>query len=171
MKRIYKQGVKDDAVYFVAKEVEQTPAFEQTTLFLVGKRPADEIINTAKQHNCTNVYFGTGNTFYPADSTDWDEWDKMISAVLAAGFWATLDFDVSLAQGVHEMTVASHNKFIPMIAVKLAYTGLFNYNATLKIDDIDFDKSNPGVWCWPLSKLLDRDRFTDWTKYEDDTIL
>ena len=59
MKRIYKQGVKDDAVYFVAKEVEQTPAFEQTTLFLVGKRPADEKILTAKQNNCTNVYFGT----------------------------------------------------------------------------------------------------------------
>ena len=43
-----------------------------------------------------------------------------------------------------------------------------NYNACIKIDDADFDHSNAGVWIHQVHDLLDRDKFTDWTKYNDD---
>jgi hypothetical protein len=48
---------------------------------------------------------------------------------------------------------------------------LFNYNTTLKIDDIDFDKTNPGVWCHPLNELLNKETFTNWDQYSKDEII
>ena len=56
-----------------------------------------------------------------------------------------------------------------MISVKLPYLQLLGYNATIKIDDIDFDKTNPGVWCHRLHQLMNIDRFTSWNDYESDT--
>jgi hypothetical protein len=58
-----------------------------------------------------------------------------------------------------------------MISVKLPYIKQFNYNATLKLDDIDFDSTNPGVWTHSLHKLMDRRKFTPWTDYSKDEVI
>ena len=55
-----------------------------------------------------------------------------------------------------------------MISVKLPYINQLGYNATLKLDDRDFDATNPGVWCHSIHKLQDRSVFTDWSKYTKD---
>ena len=34
-----------------------------------------------------------------------------------------------------------------------------------------FDKSNPGVWTHQVHDLLDRNRFTPWREYSNDTII
>ena len=171
MDRIYSQGKTDNAKYFVANEVEQTPAYGMRTLFVVGLQIAEEIVELARKFNCHNIYFGTGTTFLPNSEEEVAEWDYVISQVIAQDFWATLDFDSNLAHYVHSMTVSKHRRFIPMISVKVDNFRGFNYNATLKLDDVDFDSTNPGVWCWSLSDLLVRDHFTDWEEYRDDTII
>lgn len=171
MKRNYKQGVRNDVKYFKGYEVEKTPLVGYPTLFVVGIQPAAEIIKLAENLCCEHVYFGTGTSFFPKNQKDCKRWNQMIQSILDNGMWATLDFDIQYAEMVHGMSVSEHRRFIPMISVKVAHLRKFNYNATVKLDDVDFDKTNPGVWCWPLEKLLDRQYFTNWENYNEDTII
>jgi hypothetical protein len=168
MDRIYSQGKTDNAKYFVANEVEQTPAYGMRTLFMVGLQPVEEIVELARKHNCYNVYFGTGTTFLPTSHEEVAKWNDVIEQVIQHDLWATLDFDSNLAHYVHSMPVSQNRRFIPMISVKLPYANQLNYNATLKIDDKDFNLTNPGVWCHSLHELTRRDTFTDWSKYSKD---
>jgi len=61
--------------------------------------------------------------------------------------------------------------FIPQIRVSVPYTKLWNYNTMLKIDDKDFDATNPGVWCHSLHSLMSRETFTSWDDYRGDSKL
>ena len=67
--------------------------------------------------------------------------------------------------------LVEYHNFIPMISVKLPYIQQLGYNATIKLDDKDFNASNPGVWCHSLHDLKNRNVFTDWSKYTKDQIL
>jgi hypothetical protein len=95
----------------------------------------------------------------------------MISAALESGAWCTLDIDVTAAEGLHESGLCEYARFIPMISIKLPYIGLFNYNTTIKLDDRDFEATNPGVWCHSLHDLKNRQVFTDWSKYSQDEVI
>ena len=92
----------------------------------------------------------------------------MIKPFLESAYLCTLDIDVSCVQGLLESCLADNHNFIPMISVKLPYINQLGYNATLKLDDRDFDATNPGVWCHSIHKLQDRSVFTDWSKYTKD---
>ena len=48
---------------------------------------------------------------------------------------------------------------------------MYNENATIKIDDVDFNATNQGVWCHQLNKLLDADKLTEWSAYANDEII
>ena len=162
------------ATYFFGIEVEHTPMKDEITLFVVGVRPVDEIAKHINNYNnsalvkCNHVYLGTSQSFHPSSNEEWDAWDKMITELLDAGYWVTLDFGVEYAEEIHEEGWCESNTFIPMISVKLPYIKLYNYNATLKIDDTTWGHSNPGVWCHPLNELLKRDVYTDWKDYVGD---
>ena len=41
----------------------------------------------------------------------------------------------------------------------------------VKIDDKDFQATNPGVWCHRLHNLMDEQRFTNWEEYKNDKIV
>jgi len=72
---------------------------------------------------------------------------------------------------VLECGYTEYNRFIPMISVKMPYIDLLGYNACVKIDDKDFDSTNPGVWVHKVHDLKTRDTFTDWSKYTTDTVI
>ena len=101
----------------------------------------------------------------------------MIKLMLRSGlggnhrYMCTLDLDASCAEGLIESGLADYNNFIPMISVKLPYVRHLGYNATLKIDDKDFEATNPGVWCHNLQDLQSRKTFTDWSRYTKDETL
>lgn len=162
-----RQGV----IYFTGTEVEHTPMHGQPTLFVVGVQPVDEIVSRAQQSNIKHIYLGTSQSFTPSGSSAWKKWDQMISGLLDRGLVVSLDFGVEYAENILEFGWCESNNFIPMISVKLPYIKLFNYNATLKIDDTTWGHSNPGVWCHSLNKLMDRSVYTDWNEYVGDTPL
>ena len=167
-------GHDESVRFFVGTEVEHTPAYGMRTLFVVGVQPSTEIITIAKENNCEHVYFGANMSFLnpPVNNGgDWAPWELMIQTVLEHGFWCTLDVDVSAVEGLIESGLTENNMFIPMISVKLPYLQLLGYNATVKLDDKDFAATNPGVWCHSLHTLLDRQKFTDWSKYTKDKTL
>jgi hypothetical protein len=173
MNRDYSSGKHDNITFFIGYEVEKTPAHDLLTLFVVGHHDADDIIDLARKNDCKHIYFGANQSFRTGginDADTWQSWEDMILPCLDE-FWCTLDMDVREVEGLCEGQLVDHNKFIPMISVKLPYIKLLGYNATIKIDDKDFNATNPGVWCHHLHSLLNRDNFTDWDQYRDDKVV
>jgi hypothetical protein len=156
-------------IYFTGFEVEHTVMFGQKTLFVVGIQPVQEVIARANDNDCQHIYLGTSQCFKPTSAEDWKAWDALITPLLDAGLWVTLDFGVEYASELHEEGWCEFNRFIPMISVKLPYIKLYNYNTTLKIDDTTWGHSNPGVWSHHLPTLMNKETFTGWDKYTKDT--
>lgn len=169
MKRDYKTGVMDGVKFFTGVEVEKTPQYGAWTLFVVGVHPSEQLVKMAQDNNCSHIYLGANHSF---DGTNIVSWETMALGILnTSKLWVTLDFDVNLINDVLEGGLCEHRRFIPMISVKIPYINQLNYNATLKIDDTDFDATNPGVWCWPVRELTDPKGFTTWDHYGQDKTL
>ena len=176
MKRDYSTGVETDIIFFTGTEIEKTPAFGMKTLFVVGVHDPYVVMEIARNEKCKHIYFGANQSFQTNGVNDvetWRPWEDMIYVCLDAedGFWCTLDFDLRETEGLLESGLTEKRRFIPQISVKLPYIQQLGYNATLKIDDVDFAATNPGVWCHNLQDLLRRDRFTDWDQYGKDEII
>jgi len=177
MKRDYINGTKDDVVFFVGNEVEQTPAFTKVTLFVVGLHEPVVIQEKIDAHNSsltnnfykiTHIYFGANQSYKPTSGEEFIAWDNMIKHFLDAGYQVTLDFDVRYAEEFLDSGLTENHNFIPIISVKLPYINQFGYNAVVKLDDKDFAATNPGVWCHYLHELQDRRKLTTWECYTED---
>jgi len=155
---------------FVGEEVEHTPAFGKKTLFVVGIQSTEDILNWADTEEVEHIYFGANQSFPQQYITadEWKHWIDMVAECLSAGYLCTLDIDVSHAKFLPNTELTTYVNFIPMISVKLPHINQLGYNATLKIDDVDFASTNPGVWCHSVHDLQNRSVFTDWSKYSKD---
>lgn len=162
---------RQDVIYFTGFEVEHTVCYGEKTLFVVGVQPVEEIMTRAARENCNHVYFGTSQSFNPDSDDQWKEWTSMIVECLEKGVWVSLDFDVCYAEQVACSEFSKYSRFVPMISVKLPNIEKFNLNATIKLDDITWGKTNTGVWTHSLRKLMTNETFTGWDKYHNDTAL
>ena len=162
---------RQEVVYFTGYEVEHTIAYGMKTLFVVGTPTLEDILYKATQHEVKHVYFGTSQSFNPKSISqeEYKAWDEVILGCLKADLWVSLDFGVEHIEGVIESGYSEYARFIPMISVKLPYINQLNYNATLKLDDITWGKTNPGVWTHHLQSLMSKDKFTHWDQYTQDT--
>lgn len=159
--------------FFTGVEVENSPAKGMRTLFVVGLQPVDTIITNVVNSKSQHVYIGANMSLHNVANDDynsWREWDRMIEGVLESGKvdYVTVDFTADQVEGFLESLASDDNRVIPMISVKLPYTKLLNYNTTIKIDDKDFNSTNPGVWCHSLHNLMTRETFTPWHAYVGD---
>jgi len=165
----------DKAKFFMNKEVEKTPMYGKQTLFVCGIQDLQKTLDHAKNNNLYHIYLGTGTTFTPKELSDWDKWDNYIKGLLDAHMWVTLDFDMmEYGADVLDSGWTESRRFIPMMSLKLGYWKQWNmnsHNATVKFDDVDFNKTNPGVWCMPLDDAIQSQFFSDWDKYTGDTFI
>ena len=168
MKRDYNDGVKDDVIFFVGTEIEHTPAYGKTTLFVVGLQNPDKVAKLAQNVNADHIYLGANHSF---NGTNLMYWEAVIKELLKRDFWVTLDFDYKHYEDILDSLVQwnEHDRFITQLSVKLPYTDLLNYNTCIKVDDKDFRATNPGVWVHHLHDLKDRSKFTDWSQYGKDS--
>lgn len=166
----------DNVGFFVGDEVERTPAHGKKTLFVVGVHSVEKIHQYLDNNpfDIEHIYFGANHSFpnlQVNDASAWAQWEHMINHFLDQGLWCTLDVDISCAEGLCESGLCERRQFIPMISAKLPYIQQLGYNATLKLDDRDFDATNPGVWCHSLWTLQSRRAFTSWDQYSQDKTL
>ena len=171
MKRSYKQGTVNDAIFFVGTEVEHTPAYGRKTLFVTGIQDIDEISKQYTDNDCEHIFFGANHSFQPIDNQDYDDWESMIEPFLDDEICCTLDIPIAKAEEMLESSLIESDNFIPQLRVPIPYIEQFGYNATLKIDDKDFKATNPGVWTHSLHELMDRSKITPWREYENDDIV
>jgi hypothetical protein len=169
-----KRDGHENVAFFVGPEVEHTPAYSKKTLFVVGKQNLDTIVERAREHKTPHIYMGANHSFEvdPTDNTFY--WDKTITGLLDRGFWVTLDYPAHqhnsvlliLNKGVWQSRI-----FVPMLRVCIPKIQESSPNLTVKIDDIDFKATNPGVWCLNFHELMDSNRFTDWNEYATDLVI
>ena len=172
MKREYITGTSDvEEIMFVGVEVEHTPAHGMTTLFVAGKHDIQSIIDLANINNCTHIYLGANQSFTYKDEADITEWEYLVIGLLKEEFHVTLDVDIKFYQHILDTLslFKDENDFILMLSVKIPYMEeCLNYNACLKLDDTDFNATNPGVWVHRIHELKSLDKFTNWEQYKSD---
>lgn len=161
--------------FFTGIEVEKTPAFHTKTLFIVGT-PSIETIDAEIQRLADtgfvveHLYFGTSQTFMDVDSPEkYEPFEQLIIHYLNnSNHWVTLDLDIGAVAWVIISNYIGHERFIPMISVKLPHIDRFNKNATIKLDDLRWGYSNSGVWTHNLHELKQTGHYTDWSDYSGD---
>ncbi len=165
----------DNVNFFFGQEVEHTPAYGKYTLFVVGvQSPSDIALKlTSGSAPVEHIFFGANHSFHPDpdDHLEWQRWESMITYFLDKGYLCSLDIPVKCVESFNESGLCEYNNFIPQIRVSIPYIRLWNYNTMLKIDDNDFDATNPGVWTHSLHSLMTRETFTDWSQYNKDSPL
>jgi len=159
----------DNVDFFTGVEVERTPAFGKRTLFVVGVQPVADIED--KLIGTEHIFFGANHSFHPENALEWQRWEGMIQPFLDKGYLCSLDIPITHVEEFHDGGLCENRNFIPQIRVSIPYTKLWNYNTMLKIDDKDFDATNPGVWCHSLHSLMSRETFTSWDDYKEDSKL
>ena len=156
------------ADFFYGNEVEKTSMYGKPTLFVVGLKSADEVQQYVKQ--VSHIFFGANHSFNPENDTEAKQWNDLIQHFINLGYYCSLDIPVSCIDKLASMPVAEHNWFVPQIRVPIPNAVKMNYRTTIKIDDIGFNQTNPGVWVHQLHDLLTRNRFTDWSNYNGDEV-
>lgn len=173
MNRNYKQGNSDSVSFFVGEEIEKTPAYGKKTLFVNGIQSIEKIKLFYHSQNCEHIFFGANHSFNPEINNydQWKLWEDMIMTFLKDGFLCTLDIPITHVETFHDSGLCEYNNFIPQIRISIPYVQLWNYNTMIKIDDRGFNQTNPGVWCHSLHNLKNREKFTEWSEYNLDTII
>jgi len=169
MKRDYETGISEEVIFFTGIEIEHTPAFGKKTLFVTGIQSVESI--ALNLNGCEHIFFGANHSFNPQTPTDWDQWQNMIQFFLDKDYLCSLDIPLSAVEEFNDGGLNEYNNFIPQIRVPIPYIKLWNYNTMIKIDDKDFNATNPGVWTHSLHDLKDRSKFTDWSQYKNDKII
>lgn len=163
----------DNVNFFTGTEVEKTPAFGKQTLFVVGVQSVDDIAHHFNMNpsGIEHIFFGANHSFYPQTPTEWDRWSAMIVHFLKLGYVCSLDIPVTHVEDFNDTCLCEYRNFIPQIRLSIPYVKLWNYNTMIKIDDNDFDSTNPGVWTHSLHSLMSRRTFTDWDQYSNDRLV
>ena len=169
MKRDYTTGELDNVQFFIGTEVEHTPAFGLKTLFVTGVHPVENI--ALNLQGCEHIFFGANHSFNPQTYEEHKAWEEMIFFFLGKDYLCSLDIPLSAVEEFNDSGLNDYNNFIPQIRVPIPYIKLWNYNTMIKIDDKDFNATNPGVWTHSLHELKDRNKFTPWSAYSNDEII
>jgi hypothetical protein len=171
MIRDYKDGTNENVNFFIGTEVEKTPAYGKKTLFVVGLQNPEKIKTFYHAHSCEHIFFGANHSYNPSKNGNWETWEAMIKYFLGEDYVCSLDIPTDEVEFFHDSGLCEYDTFIPQIRISIPYVTLWNYNAMVKIDDKDFRATNPGVWCHSLHDLMDRSKFTDWSRYRLDDII
>ena len=166
MLRDYETGIKDDVLVFTGPEVEHTPAFGKQTLFLARNDLSyDEIKNLCVEEKCEAIYFGANRSFMHNIANT----PLMINKLLDDGYFVTIDYQYAVHEDVKAnfKNVWNKENFIPFCSI-IFEDSENDDNLCFKIDDVDFNKSNPGVWTTPMSQYKQFSGFTSWNEYKKD---
>jgi hypothetical protein len=166
MDRDYKTGKSESVGVFSGLEIEHTPAYGLQTLFLARNDLVfDQIMDLIKQSEAEAVYFGANRKFMPNHATQITQMIKLLDK----GYWVTIDYPHAIHDEVKKnfSLVWTHEKFIPFCSV-IFPNSEEDTALCFKIDDVDFNKTNPGVWAMSMKDFKAKAGFTKWEQYKQD---
>ncbi len=166
MLRDYETGTTDEIKVFSGLEIEHTPAYGKQTLFLAtNELTFDEIHEMAVQVSAEAIYYGANRTFMHNHGTQIAQMMKFLDI----GYYVTIDYQYNLHNEVKKRfsSIWNKEKFIPFCSIIFENSAEDN-NLCIKVDDIDFNKTNPGVWTMSMNKFKQTSGYTKWDEYKKD---
>lgn len=168
MERHYINGffADDEVKTFIGTEIEHTPAYGLRTLFLArNDLTTDEILELCVMNECEAIYYGANRKYMHNHALQLAQIHKF----LADGYYVTVDYQYEIHKAVKQKfsTVWSHPKFIPFCSI-IFPNSEEDTQLCFKIDDVDFNKTNPGVWSSTMKKFKEQSGFTGWDEYKSD---
>ena len=169
MLRDYETGKSTNVSFFIGTEVENTKANGLRTLFVAGLQSTSKILKYAKENEIEHIYLGANHTFTP--NLGWNY--NTVRKCLLEEYVVTLNYPINYHNNVIEelRQLYKDKNFIPQISIQFPNVEHENTNLNIKIDDLDFEATNNGVWCFDLSDVCTDDNKTTWDKYKSDKIL
>ena len=173
----------EGVTFFVGPEIEQTPAFNKKTLFVVGLQDQQLIVKLAKEYNVKHIFLSANRSFdsidlvnhrYMVGDTKAADWAKQIQFLLSLGYMVSLDYPAHkhvMVLKVLSKDIWDSRNFIPVLSVAIPNVSTSSTNLTIKIDDSNFKATNPGVWCMNHQEVTDSNRFTSWDEYGNDLVI
>ena len=166
MLRDYNDGTHNNVGIFSGKEIEHTPAYGLQTLFVArNDLTLEQIQKLCEQVNAEAVYFGANRSFKLDIPTQTHQMMKL----LESGYYVTIDYPYQLHKDVQKQfnLIWNHEKFIPFCSIIFENVEQ-DKKLCFKIDDIDFNKTNPGVWTMSMEDFKNKAGFTKWDQYKQD---
>ena len=166
MLRDYKTGLSEDVGVFSGKEIEHTPAYGLQTLFLVrNDLTFDQIQSLCVHSNAEAIYYGANKSFMLNHGMQIGQ----IMQFLQRGYYVTVDYPYSQHDEIQKQfnLVWNHEKFIPFCSIIFPYVNK-DEKLCIKVDDIDFNKTNPGVWTMSMDDFKKNAGYTKWEDYKKD---
>jgi hypothetical protein len=166
MDRDYKTGKSDSVGIFSGLEIEHTPALGKQTLFLARNDLFfDDIIELAEKVNAEAIYFGANRSFMYNIANQ----SQLIKRLMRKGYWCTIDYQHSVHAEVKERfkDIWKEEKFIPFCSV-IFPNSEDDDNLCIKVDDVDFNATGPGVWTMTMDHFKQSAGFTSWDQYKQD---
>ena len=166
MLRDYSTGVKEDVRVFSGKEIEHTPAYGLQTLFLArNDLTYEQIKDLCVMVNAEAVYYGANRTFLNNVANQ----PLQINRLLNDGYYVTIDYQYNIHDEVKKRysAVWQHEKFIPFCSIIFANSEE-DTKMCFKIDDVDFNKTNKGVWAMGMEDFKSKAGYTKWEQYKQD---
>ena len=166
MIRDYTIGVSENVKVFSGKEVEHTPAYGLQTLFLArNDLTYDQIKELCVKVDAEAVYFGA-NRCYVSNLANQP---MQVNRLLNDGYFVTIDYQYAIHNEVKKRysAVWQHEKFIPFCSVIFENSEEDN-KLCFKIDDVDFNTSNKGVWTMNMEDFKKQAGYTTWDEYKQD---
>lgn len=168
MIRDYDTGVTDKVRFFIGTEVEHTKFHGLKTLFVVGRKSLEDIVNLATSNNIEHIFLGANHSWPELGTV---EGPKFVKHLLSVGFKVTVDCTFFEALGL-SWHLEAHDNFCLIAQVRSPNVErLTKFNAYVKIDDNDFKATNSGVWVHDLKDILSDEHKTEWSKYTNDSII
>lgn len=168
MERHYKNDLVDSGAIktFIGDEIEHTQAYGKRTLFLArNDLTTEQITEMVQKNNCEAIYYGANRKYMHNHGMQVTQ----IQRLLEKDYYVTVDYPYELHRAVKQKfkSVWNHKKFIPFCSIIFPNVEE-DSQLCFKIDDIDFNKSNPGVWTSTMSKFKEQSGFTKWDEYKND---
>ena len=166
MDRDYKTGKSDSVGVFSGLEIEHTPAYGKQTLFLArNDLYFDQILALAEKVKAEAIYFGANRTFMHNIANT----PHLIRRLMRRGYWCTIDYQHCVHNEVKERfsDIWNEEKFIPFCSIIFPDSETDD-NLCIKVDDTDFNKTNPGVWTMTMDHFKQSSGFTSWKEYTQD---
>ena len=163
----YKTGKSEEVGVFTGIEVEHTPAYGLQTLFLARNDLTFESIKELAEFGSVKaIYYGANRSYMHNHGLQLAQ----IMKFLKEGYYVTVDYPYAIHEQVKEKfkSIWKKEKFIPFCSV-IFPDSEEDDNLCFKIDDVDFNKTNPGVWTMTMNEFKQSSGFTSWKEYKKDT--
>ena len=168
MIRDYSTGIGNGVEYFVGYEIENTKFKGLKTLFVAKKPNFAEICEKSMVPNVPHVYIG-GNHFFHKHVLTLEDLE-CVANLIEVGYRVTLDIPISSYDEYLKLRsrvdFLDEDDFCLTISVQIPHIKKHPY-IHIKVDDIDYNATNPGVWVFSID-ALPKETFNDWSLYKND---